>query len=68
MPSQPAVMEEAGSDPDGDEIIAIMGHEWDDSCDHRVYKVEWKQGDQGWMPVSALSWSMRGELVGEYHS
>ena len=68
MPSCLAVMEEAGEDPHGDEIIAIVGHEWDDSCDHRVYKVEWKQGGQVWMPVSALSRSTHGGLVGEYHS
>ena len=54
MPSHPAVMEEAGGDPDGDKIVAIVGHEWDDSCNSQVYKVEWKQGGQGW-PVSALS-------------
>ena len=68
MPSCPAVMEEAGSDPDGDKIIAIMGQEWDDSCNRWVYKVEWKQGGQGWMPVSTLSKSMHRGLVGEYHS
>ena len=40
MPSCPAIMEEAGGDPQGDEIIAIVGHEWDDLCDRQVYKVE----------------------------
>ena len=64
----PTVMEEAGGDPDGNEIVAIVSHEWDDLCDHRVYKVEWKQGGQGWMPVSALSRLTRGGLVGEYHT
>ena len=54
MPSCPEVMEEAGGDPDGDKIVAIVGHEWDGLCDCRVNKVEWKQGTQGW-PVSALS-------------
>ena len=68
MPSHPAVIEETGGDPHGNEIVAIIGHEWDDLCDWRVYKVEWKQGGQGWMPVSALSRSMRRGLVGGYHS
>ena len=40
MPSRPAVMEEASGDPDGDKIIAIVGHEWNDSSDRWVYKVE----------------------------
>lgn len=40
IPSHLVVMEEAGRDPDGNKIIAIVGHEWDDSCDQRVYKVE----------------------------
>ena len=66
MPLCPAVMEEAGGDPHGDEIAAIVGHEWDNSCDRRIYKVEWKQGGQGWMPVSTLSRSMHEGLVGEY--
>ena len=44
MPSCPVVMEEVGGDPDGDKIVAIVGQEWDDSCDRRVYKVQWKQG------------------------
>ena len=61
-------MEETGGDPHGDKIVAIVGHEWDDSCNSRVYKVEWKQGDEGWMLVSALSRSTRGGLVGEYHT
>ena len=68
MPLYPAVIDEAGGDPHGGKIVAIVGHEWDDSCDQRVYKVEWKQGDQGWMPVSALSRLMHNSLVGEYHS
>ena len=42
MPTHPAVMEEAGRDPQGDKIVAIMAHEWDNSCDWRVYNVEWK--------------------------
>ena len=57
-----------GGDLHGIEIVAIVGHEWDDSCDCRVYKVEWKQGGQGWMPVSTLSRSMHGGLVREYHA
>ena len=65
MPSHLAVMEEAGGDPDGDKIIAIVGHKRNDSCNHWVYKVEWKQGGQGWMLLSALSRSTRGGLVGE---
>ena len=60
MPSHLAVMKEAGGDPDGNKIVAIMGHEWDDSCNRWVYKVEWKQGKQGWMPVSTLSRSKHG--------
>ena len=63
-----SVMEEASEDPHSDKIVAIVGHEWDGLCDHRVYKVEWKQGGQGWMPVSALSRLMHGGLVGEYHA
>ena len=42
MPSCLVVMEEAGGDPHGDKIVAIIGCEWDDSCDWWVYKVEWK--------------------------
>ena len=42
MPTRPAVMEVAGGDPQGNKIVAIVAHEWDDSCDQRVYKVEWK--------------------------
>ena len=64
----PSSYGEAGGDPDGDKIFAIVGHERDDSCNLWVYKVDWKQGGQGWMPVSTLSRSMRGGLVGEYHS
>ena len=44
MPLHPAVMEETSVDLHGDKIVAIVGHEWDDSCDRHVYKVEWKQG------------------------
>ena len=47
MLSNPVVMEEAGGDPHGNKIVAIVGHEWDDSCDRWVCKVEWKQGGQG---------------------
>ena len=61
-------MEEIGRDPDGDKIVAIVGHEWDDSCDRQVYKVEWKQGSQVWMLLSTLSRSTHEGLVGEYHS
>ena len=68
MPSHPAVMEEAGGDPQGDEIVAIVGHEWDDSCDWWVYKVEWKQGGQGWMPVSVLSRLTCEGLAKVYHT
>ena len=59
-------MEEAGRDLQGDKNVAIVGHEWDDSCDRRVYKVEWNQGGQGWMPVSALSRLTCKGLVKEY--
>ena len=68
MPLCPAVVEEASRDPHGEEIVTIVGHKWDDSCNLQVYKVHWKQGGQGWMPVSTLSRSARGGLVGEYHS
>ena len=68
IPLHPEVMEEAAGDPHGNKIVAIVGHEWDDSCDWQVYKVEWKQGSQGWMPLSTLSRSTHEGLVGKYHS
>ena len=68
MPSHTAVMGEAGGDPHGDEIVAIVGHEWDDLCDRWVYKVECKQGGQGWMLVSTLSRMMHEGLVREYRT
>ena len=44
MPTRPAVMEEASKNPQGNKIVLILAHEWNNSGDWRVYKVEWKQG------------------------